>query len=180
MQTRTLSVPNTGMAVTIDLGDGGLHPGDKQDVGHRLALIARNKVYGEPLECSGPMYDSMTVEQNKIRLHFTHAAGLKLAPHPPLVDDKQVTPPEIPGFAITGDDKNWDKAQAQIEGDTVVVWNEKILKPVAVRYGWSSAPPCYLYNGAGLPLAPFRTDDWDEHPFIKAAPTSLPKVKPTQ
>jgi sialate O-acetylesterase len=178
MQTRTLSVPHTGMAVTIDLGDGGLHPGDKQDVGHRLALIARNQVYGEAVESSGPMYDSMTIEDNKIRLHFKHATGLKLAPHPPLVDANQVTPPEIPGFAIAGEDKNWDKAQAQIDGETVVVWNDKISKPVAVRYGWGSAPPCYLDNGFDLPMSPFRTDDWDEHPFIKSDKPPVQQVKP--
>ncbi len=167
MQTRTLSSPDTGMAVTIDLGDGGLHPGDKQDVGHRLALITRNLVYGESIEYSGPMYDSMTIDGNKIRLHFKHVIGLKLAPHPSFVDANQVMPSEILGFAIAGEDKNWDKAHAQIEGETVVVWNDNISKPVAVRYGWGNAPPCYLYNGADLPMSPFRTDDWDEHPFIK-------------
>jgi sialate O-acetylesterase len=167
MQTRTQSIPNTGLAVTIDLGDGGLHPGDKQDVGHRLALSARNLVYGESVEDFGPTYDSMTLEGNKIRLGFKHASGLKLASHPPLVDANQVTPLEIPGFAIAGEDKVWNKAQARIEGETVVVWNDQITKPVAVRYGWGNAPACYLYNAADLPMGPFRTDVWDEHPFVK-------------
>jgi sialate O-acetylesterase len=136
-------------------------------VGKRLALIARNLVYGESVEYFGPMYDSMSVEHNKIRLRFNHASGLKVAPHPALVDPKQLLPAGIPGFAIAGADQKWVRARAEIDGQTVAVSNEQISNPVAVRYGWGNAPPCYLYNGADLPMSPFRTDNWSERPFLK-------------
>jgi sialate O-acetylesterase len=156
------------MAVTIDLGDADLHPPDKQDVGHRLALLARRMVYQEPVECSGPMYDSMAIEGNKIRIYFKNGGGLKMGPHPPLADPRQQTAPaEIPGLAIAGGDQKWVKAKAAIDGNSLEVWSDETPRPVAVRYGWATAPMCYLYNAADLPAAPFRTDNWDEKAFIK-------------
>jgi sialate O-acetylesterase len=168
MQTRNLSIPNTGMAVTIDLGDADLHPPDKQDVGHRLALLARRMVYKEPVECLSPMYESMALEGNKIRIRFKNGEGLKMGPHPSLADPRQqAAPPEITGFAIAGVNQKWVNAKAVIDGSSVIVWSDAAPDPAAVRYGWATAPMCYLYNGADLPVAPFRTDDWDEKPFMK-------------
>jgi sialate O-acetylesterase len=167
MQFKTQAVPNTGMAVSIDLGDADLHPADKQDVGHRLALLARHRVYGESIPDTGLVYHSMNIEGNKIRLQFDHADGLKLAPHPILADNLHFQPTEVTGFAIAGKDQKWVVAKAEIDGQTVVVHSDQVPEPVAVRYGWASSPMCFLYNGADLPLGPFRTDDWDETPFVK-------------
>jgi sialate O-acetylesterase len=155
------------MAVTIDLGDADLHPADKQDVGHRLALLARRLVYKEPVECSSPVYESMALEGNKIRIHFKNGEGLKISPHPALADSKEQTAPTgITGFAIAGIAQKWVNAQASVDGNSVIVWSNEVPKPAAVRYGWANAPLCYLYNGADLPVAPFRTDNWDEAPLI--------------
>jgi len=151
-QSMALNLPNTGMAVTIDIGDAkDIHPKNKQDVGIRLALNALAKVYGKDIPYSGPIYDSMNIEGNKIRLKFSNTnAGLKIE------GSKQ-----LKGFAIAGEDKKFVWGKAKIEGDEVVVWNAKIKNPVAVRYAWAANPVCNLYNGAGLPASPFRTDDWD-------------------
>jgi len=150
-QTMALELPNTGMAVTIDIGDAkDIHPKNKQDVGKRLALNALAKVYDKDIPFSGPMYASMKVEGNKINLKFTNTdGGLKI---------KNAS--ELKGFAIAGADKKFVWAKAEIKGDEIIVWNAKIKKPVAVRYAWASNPVCNLYNGAGLPASPFRTDDW--------------------
>jgi len=148
-QTMTLALPKTAMAVTIDIGEAGsIHPLDKQDVGHRLALAAEATVYGQSIEYSGPMYQAMTAQDNKIILHFAHGAGL--VAH----GDK------LTGFAIAGADKKFVWADAKIDGDTVVVSSAAVPNPVAVRYAWADNPVCNLYNNAGLPASPFRTDDW--------------------
>lgn len=151
-QLQTLSLPNTGMAVTIDIGEAmDIHPKNKQEVGRRLALNALAKVYGKDITYSGPMYQSLKVEGNKIRIQFSNTdKGLKIEG-----GDKPI------GFAIAGDDKKFVWANAEIEGNEVVVWDSKIKKPVAVRYAWAANPICNLYNGAGLPASPFRTDDWE-------------------
>ncbi len=150
-QTRTLSVANTGMAVIIDKGEANdIHPKDKQAVGHRLALIARAKTYGEQIPYSGPMYHSYEVDGDKIILSFDHTeGGLKSG------DGKA-----LQGFSIAGRDHKFHWAKAEIQGDKIVVSSPEVLYPVAVRYGWSDNPVCNLYNGAGLPASPFRTDDW--------------------
>ena len=150
-QTMALELPNTGMAVTIDIGDAtDIHPTNKQDVGKRLALNALAKVYGNDIPYSGPMYKSMVVDGNKIRLKFSNTnAGLKIKGSN-----------KLNGFSIAGKDKKFVWAKAKIEGDEVVVSNSKIDNPVAVRYGWAANPQCNLYNGANLPASPFRTDDW--------------------
>jgi len=148
-QTMTLKTSNTGMAVTIDIGDAGnIHPSNKQDVGKRLALWALAKTYGQKkLVYSGPLYKSMKVKGNKIRIKFDHVgSGL-------IVKGDKLT-----GFAIAGADKKFVHAEAKIEGDKVFVWSDKVEKPVAVRYGWANNPSCNLYNKEGLPASPFRTD----------------------
>ena len=150
-QTMALELPNTGMAVTIDIGNAkDIHPGNKQDVGKRLALWARNKLYGEDVPFSGPLYKSSKIENGKIRIQFDHVYnGLKT------LDGKK-----LHGFAIAGKDKNFVWANAKIDGNTIVVSSPKVKAPVAVRYGWSSNPEVNLINSAGLPASPFRTDDW--------------------
>lgn len=150
-QSRTLSVANTGMAVIIDKGDANdIHPKDKQAVGHRLALVARAKTYGEQIPYSGPMYRSSQVDGDKIILSFDHTdGGLKSG------DGK-----ELQGFSIAGRDHKFHWAKAEIKGDKIVVSSPEVPYPVAVRYAWANNPVCNLYNGAGLPASPFRTDDW--------------------
>jgi sialate O-acetylesterase len=152
-QTMALSLPNTGMAVIIDIGDANdIHPGNKQDVGNRLALNARHLVYGENITYSGPIYKSMKIEGNHIRLFFDHAQDGLMSKG----GDK------LQGFAIAGADRKFVWADAMIDGKTVVVSSPQIAKPVAVRYAWAINPVCNLYNRAGLPASPFRTDAWPE------------------
>ncbi len=150
-QFMTLSLPNTGMAVAIDIGEAdNIHPKNKQEVGNRLALAARAIAYGEKIEYSGPLYQSMQIESNKIRIHFSHTNSV-------LVTKNGAEPT---GFAIAGQDKKFVWANAKIEGDTMTIWSDKIPNPVAVRYGWAINPVCNLYNKVGLPASPFRTDSW--------------------
>jgi sialate O-acetylesterase len=151
-QSMALAQPNTAMAVTIDVGGLELHPLDKKDVGDRLALAARKLVYGEKkLVASGPVYKSMKIEGDKIILTFDDG-GSKLI-------NKGGN--DLKYFAIAGDDKKFVWAKATINGNTVEVFNQQIAKPVAVRYAWAGNPEgCNLYNEAGLPASPFRTDDW--------------------
>jgi sialate O-acetylesterase len=162
-QLKTLALPNTGMAVIIDIGDANtIHPKDKLDVGLRLALAAKHVAYGQDIVYSGPIYDSMTVEGNKIRLTFKDTgSGLQMSVPPWTSSGTPApVPTELTGFAIAGADKNWVWAKAQIDGNTVLVSSDQVASPVAVRYGWANNPPCNLYNKEGLPASPFRTDDW--------------------
>jgi sialate O-acetylesterase len=173
-QLKTLSLPNTGMAVIIDIGDTfNIHPKDKRDVGARLALAAKHVAYGQDLVYSGPIYDSMTVEKNTIRLTFKNVGGGLQMSVPPWTPTG-ATPPaptKLTGFAIAGADKNWAWADAKIDGNTVVVSCDAVAAPVAVRYGWANNPACNLYNKEGLPASPFRTDDWeDADPSQKPVP----------
>jgi sialate O-acetylesterase len=160
----TLTVPNTGLAVAIDLGSSTtIHPPDKQDVAHRLALVAERVAYGQDVADSGPMFESIKIEGDKIRLSFSHAGDGLVIGAPPWLDHA-VPPPsttELQGFAIAGADQKWVWARATIEGSDVIVSSDQVLAPVAVRYGWSNNPVCNLYNKAGLPASPFRTDDWN-------------------
>lgn len=152
-------VPNTGLAVTIDVGDPkNLHPPRKQEVGERLALWALGTTYHEKIVYSGPLYDSMKIEGNKIRISFTHpGAGL----------EARGQGGELQGFSIAGADRRFYWAHAEIEGDTVVVSSPDVPDPVAVRYAWADSPNCNLYNKEGLPTSPFRTDDWSGMTFSK-------------
>jgi sialate O-acetylesterase len=150
-QAKALSIPNTAMAVTIDIGDkGNVHPKNKQDLGDRLARIARAQVYNQKIEYSGPMYDSMQVQGNAIRVKFTHLGGGLLAKEG-----------DLKTFMIAGADKNFVPASAKIDGDSIVVSAPAVTDPAAVRYAWNRWPEgCNLYNTDGLPAAPFRTDSW--------------------
>jgi sialate O-acetylesterase len=150
-QTMTLAMPNTGMAVIIDIGEAqNIHPTNKQDVGRRLALWALANTYGKRVVYSGPLYKSMEKKGNTIVLSFDHCSGgLVTRNNEPLK-----------GFAIAGNDHKFVWADAKIEGNTVVVASKEIADPAAVRYAWANNPVCNLYNKAGLPASPFRTDTW--------------------
>jgi sialate O-acetylesterase len=151
-QLAALTIPNTGMVVTTDIGDlKDIHPKNKQDVGKRLALWALAKTYGrDSLVCSGPLYKSMAVEGDKIRVRFDYVGG-GLASR----DGKP-----LDWFEIAGADKKFVPAEATIDGDSVVVRSEKVAEPVAVRFGWNRAAEPNLMNKEGLPASPFRTDKW--------------------
>jgi len=180
-QLKTLSLPNTGMAVIIDIGEAGnIHPHDKLDVGLRLALAAKHIAYGQDLVYSGPIYDSMTVEGNKIRLTFKQTGGGLQMSAPPWTPTgtPAPTPTELTGFAIAGSDHNWVWAKAQIDGNTVVVSSDQVTSPVAVRYGWANNPSCNLYNKEGLPASPFRTDDWADSKPASATPSPSTATDP--
>lgn len=151
-QVAALSIPNTGMAVTVDITDlKDIHPKNKQQVGNRLALWALAKTYGKTgFEYSGPLYKSMAVEDGKIRISFDHVgAGLVSRGDKPLS-----------WFEIAGEDKKFVSAEAVIDGETVVVSSPEVAKPVAVRLGWNRKATPNLANKAGLPASPFRTDKW--------------------
>jgi len=149
-QARTLSLPNTGMAVIIDIGDAvDIHPRNKQDVGNRLALNARAKVYGEQVVFAGPVYQRQTVEGGKIRLSFQSPAGM-------MAKDGSA----LKGFSIAGADKKFHWATAEIQGNDIIVSCPEVTAPVAVRYAWADNPACNLVNKDGLPASPFRTDEW--------------------
>ncbi len=152
-QTKTLSLPNTGMAVTTDIGNStDIHPKDKQDVGKRLAAIAFHKVYRENNVYGGPVYQSMKRNGNKVSISFTNiGTGL-------MTKDKDGY---LKGFEIAGADKQFHYAKGRIDGNTVVVYNDSVSNPVAVRYGWADdAGDDNLFNKEGFPAPPFRTDDW--------------------
>jgi len=148
-QTMALRVKNAGMAVIIDIGDAqDIHPRNKQDVGKRLGLIALAQTYGKSVEWSGPVYKSMKIKDGKAVLQFTHADGLVAKGG------------ALKGFAIAGPDKKFVWADATIKGRSIVVSSDKVSDPVAVRYAWADNPDATLYNAAGLPASPFRTDTW--------------------
>ena len=179
-QFKTLAVPNTAMTTIIDVGDpNNIHPTDKLDVGKRLCLAARHLAYGQELVWTGPMYDSMKVEGNAIRLNFTQTGGGLIIGTAPWVAPNvaPLSNESLLGFAIAGEDKKWIAATAKIDGNTVVVSSDQVSAPVAVRYAWQNSPECNLYNKEGLPAAPFRTDDWHdlgESPPRPPVPTTAP------
>jgi len=150
-QQMTLKYPNTGMAVTIDIGDANdIHPKNKLEVGKRLYLASQRVAYGENVVSSGPIYKSMKIEGSKIRISFNSAGtGLTASKTLPLK-----------GFAIAGEDKKFYWADAEIEGNDIIVSAAKVSAPVAVRYSWASNPDGNLFNKEGLPASPFRTDQW--------------------
>lgn len=153
-QAAALALPATGMAVLIDVGDAGdIHPANKRDPGERLARIALADTYGrKDVVVAGPQYESMRAEGARVRVLFRAGAGGLVA--------RDRTDAAIEGFAICGADRKWVWATAKIEGETVVVWSDEVPEPVAVRYAWAQNPVCNLVNEAGLPAAPFRTDDF--------------------
>ncbi|MBP6445749.1 MAG: hypothetical protein KA341_03025 [Saprospiraceae bacterium] len=152
-QTMTLSLPNTGMCVTTDIGiPWDIHPTNKQDVGKRLAAIALNNVYNKKMICSGPMYKSMEIKDNQAILSFDNIGTGLFTP------DKYGY---IKGFEIAGKDSVFHYAKAFIKGKTIVLFSEKVENPVAVHFGWvGDASDCNLFNREGFPAVPFRTDEW--------------------
>lgn len=149
-QTKALALPNTGMAVAIDIGDPkDIHPRNKQEVGRRLALIAKAKVYEIPVDCSGPVFVAARREGAAVRVSFAQAADSLTAGGKPLQ-----------AFELAGADQKFYPASARIEGDTILVTAPEVPEPAAVRYAWSNNPDANLFNGTGLPAAPFRSDEW--------------------
>jgi sialate O-acetylesterase len=148
-QRRSLSVANTAMAVTIDVGDpDNVHPPDKQTVATRLAVAARALAYGENVEYSGPLFRQATPEGDAVRVWFDHIAKGLVA--------KGDT---LQGFEIAGEDGHFVPATARIDGNTVVASNPQVSAPKCVRYGWSNAPVVNLFNSDGLPASPFTSED---------------------
>ncbi|MDX2186479.1 MAG: sialate O-acetylesterase [Opitutaceae bacterium] len=149
-QSSVLDLPATGVAITIDIGDKkDIHPRNKQEVGRRLALIARAEVYGHSVDYLGPTFAGAVREGTAMRVSFKHTSGALTARERPLT-----------GFQIAGADKVFYPASASIKRDTVLVSAPEVKEPVAVRYAWINSPEANLYNGAGLPAVPFRTDNW--------------------
>ncbi len=145
-QRQALSLRNTGMAVTIDIGEPqDIHPTNKQDVGLRLALAARAVAYGENLEYSGPVLRTAASESGKMRVWLDHADGLAMR-----------SSGQGGGFEVAGKDGVYQPAECRIEGSTVVVASPQVTDPVMVRYAWADNPPSPLVNAAGLPASPFR------------------------
>ena len=144
------TVPHTALAVTVDTGDAGdIHPPDKKPVGERLALLALHHTYNRDIACDGPAFTHAERMHGALRLHFTHTDGRLVAKGDHLGE-----------FSVAGADRVWHWAEACIEGDTVIVSSPAVPEPVAVRYAWQANPLATLYNGAGLPAAPFRNEDW--------------------
>ncbi len=151
-QLMTNTMKHTGMAVAIDIGQtNNIHPGNKKDVGERLARWALAKDYGKEIDYSGPLYAGYRIEGNKIRVFFDYVGdGLVFK------EDK------AKGFAVAGQDRQFVWADAEIDGSTVLVSSEDVKNPVSIRYAWDIDPETCLYNTANLPASPFRTDDWKE------------------
>ena len=156
-EAQTLSVeklPHAGQAVIIDIGEGNdIHPRNKLEVGKRLARLALAKDYGMTIVDDSPRYASIQIQEGKVELTFQDVGGGLRT-----VDENQVQ-----GFAIAGEDRKWHWAQAEIvksDNTKVLVWHEQVPNPVAVRYAWADNPVCNLYSAEGLPVTPFRTDDW--------------------
>jgi sialate O-acetylesterase len=149
-QTQTLRLPATGQALAIDIGDPeNIHPANKQEVGRRLALMAKALVYGLSVDYSGPVFSRASVEGNAIRVHFDFADNGLTAGGKPLQS-----------FTIAGANRKFHPASASISGSTVLVRSAEVPAPLAVRYAWQNAPEANLFNGAGLPATPFRSDNW--------------------
>lgn len=172
-QSSALNLPRTGQAVLIDLGEEkDIHPRRKQEAGERLARLALKRDYQQPVADTGPTFQHSVIERNRIRILFDGAdGGLTARMLPPTYRPKSTEAIEVPlllpvpdsevqGFVICGADRRWHWARAKIEDTSILVWSEDVPTPVAVRYAWADNPTCNLYNGEGLPAAPFRTDDF--------------------
>ena len=149
-QSRALALPATGQAVTIDIGEAAsINPRNKQEVGRRLALIAKARVYGLAVDYSGPAFDRAEAEGPAMRVHFRFTGeGITASGRP------------LQAFEVAGADRVFHPARAVIQGTTLLVESPLVRQPVAVRYAWRNAPDANLFSGAGLPAAPFRSDDW--------------------
>lgn len=164
-QLKGLQLPKTGMAVTIDIGDGAdIHPKNKQDVGERLALWALAKDYGKPVIFTGPLFKDARPEAGKMRVSFepgSIGSGLMVGRKTGRAPVTEARQDSLKRFAVAGADKVWHWAQAEISGDSVLVFSPEVSSPVAVRYAFAMNPEgCSLYNKEGLPASPFRTDTW--------------------
>ena len=147
------AVQPSGLAVAIDIGEAGdIHPKNKQEVGHRLALLAEARTYGQKVVDEGPVFAGMQVEGDKVRVSFRPTASALVSR----------TGEKLRGFAVAGEDRRFAWADAVIEGNEVVVHSNQVPAPVAVRYAWANNPEVSLYNEVGLPASPFRSDDWDK------------------
>jgi sialate O-acetylesterase len=143
-------VKNSGLAVTVDTGDpDNIHPKDKKVVGERLALCALAREYGKKISDAGPTFTSVEHLPGALKLHFSHTVGGLV-----------VKGDKLEEFAVAGRDRQWHWADAKVEGDSVVVSSPMVSDPQAARYAWQANPAATLYNGAGLPAVPFRTDNW--------------------
>ncbi len=154
-QTMALSLPNTGMAVTIDVGNPyDVHPTNKQEVARRLAIEAEKVVYGKTELKTSPVYKDMKIDGNKIRISFANVPDGLCAHYG-----------DLKGFAVAGEDKKFIWAKAEIQGNQVVVWSDQVKLPLAVRYAWTASPiesnGANLFTDEGFPVSPFRTDLWD-------------------
>jgi len=148
-QSKVAVLPNVGMVVTIDVGNSlDIHPPNKRPVGERLAQLALVQAYGKAGDWSGPVFQTAIRAGSSMRVRFAHAAGLASRT------------PEIGGFEIAGEDRVFHRAMVQLDDRSVIVSSPEVPEPVAVRYAWTNDPACPLVNAAGLPAAPFRTDDW--------------------
>ena len=167
-QTMTLALPNTGMAVAIDVGhQTNIHPPDKPTVGARLAASALKVAYGRDIVAAGPTFKRMTIKGNQVVLDFNNVGG-GLVTKAVDADGHKVTADVLKGFAICGADKKFCWADAVIKGKQVIVSSPKVAAPVAVRYAWADFPLCNLYNKEGFPAAPFRTDQFEMNDAGKA------------
>lgn len=165
---KTLSLPKTGMAVTIDIGEAkDIHPKNKQEVGRRLSLWALGNVYGRKVAAaSGPLPAGDEIKGAEVVVTLTHAEGLKTRDGAP-----------VKGFQLAGTDKQWKPATARIDGAKLVVTSAEVAAPVALRYAWLDFPETNLVNSADLPASPFRTDDWAPIPVPAPAAKGKGKTK---
>jgi sialate O-acetylesterase len=163
---KTLALPHTGMAITIDIGDAGnIHPTNKQEVGRRLSLWALGTVYGRKVAAtSGPLPTGHEIKGAEVILTLSHADGLKTRDGAP-----------VKSFQLAGADKQWKPASARIDGAKLIVSSAEVAAPVALRYAWLDNPETNLVNVADLPASPFRTDDWA--PIPAPAPAAKGKSK---
>ena len=163
---KTLSLPKTGMAVTIDIGEAkDIHPKNKQEVGRRLSLWALGTVYGRKVAAtSGPLPAGLEIKGAEVIVTLAHAEGLKTRDGGP-----------VKGFQLAGADKQWKPATARIEGAKLIVTSAEVAAPIALRYAWLDFPETNLVNSADLPASPFRTDDWA--PLPAPAPAAKGKGK---
>ncbi len=162
---KTLRLPRTGMAIAVDLGDANdIHPKNKQDVGHRLALWALGAVYQRKVSAtSGPLPAGHEIKGNQVIVAFKHTEGGLVSKNGGLT-----------GFLIAGDNQQWKPAQAEIDGEKVIISSPEVAKPVAARYAWAAVAECNLFNGSGLPASPFRTDTWPVDDKVETDKTAEP------
>lgn len=153
------TVPQTGLVVTIDLGTKDVHYPQKKPAGERLAVAARALAYGEPLEGSGPLFESVVFDQGQAIVTFAHRGG-----------GLAIRGEGLRGFLLSGSDRKFVRAEATLDGDRVVVTSPAVPRPVAVRYGWERNPECTLMSKEGLPVSPFRSDQFDSPYFHDGQP----------